>query len=155
MLHFRGGVAAFDIGHRMRAALIADQQRITLREIARARGARHDFHQPAIGIVRMPGRNALGDDRRGRVLADMDHLRPGIGLLMVMRQRHGIELTHRAIALQDAGRVFPGNRRAGFHLRPGNFRIPAPARAALGDKIIDAAFAFGIARDTSSARWNI
>jgi hypothetical protein len=39
MLEMRSGfVAAFDIGHRMRAALVADQQAVALREVARILG---------------------------------------------------------------------------------------------------------------------
>src|ERR1700736_4430973 len=47
-LHVRKGV---------RRAFGTHQQGIALREIARARGARQNFHQSAIGVLGMPGRN--------------------------------------------------------------------------------------------------
>ena len=37
-----------------------------------------------------------------RVLADVDHLGAGVGLLVVVRQRHRIKLADRVVALQDA-----------------------------------------------------
>jgi hypothetical protein len=35
------------------------------------------------------------------VLADVDHLGAGVGLLVVVGQRHGVELAHRVIAHQQ------------------------------------------------------
>ena len=94
----------------------------------------------------MAGGNALGNDGAARVLAQMDHLGAGIGLLAIVSQRHGIELAHRVVALQDAARILPGDGRTGLHLRPGNLGIHAQALAALGDEVVDPAAAFLIAR---------
>ena len=71
----------------------------------------------------------------------MDHFGAGIGLLVVGGDGDGVKFTDAVIALQDAGRVFPGDRRAGFHLGPGNFAARATAGAALGDEVVDATFA--------------
>src|SRR5258707_6942081 len=49
------------------------------------------------------------------------------------------------VAAQDAARIFPCDRRTGLDLGPGNFGIVAAAIATLGDEIVDAALAFGIA----------
>src|SRR3546814_17021866 len=55
-------------------------------------------------------------------------------------------LAHRIVALQDAGRVFPGDRRAGLDLGPRDLRVAAPAGAPLGHEVVDAADAVLVAR---------
>src|ERR1700730_7634429 len=94
----------------------------------------------------MAGRDALGDDPARRVLAEMDHLGAGIDLLVAVRDRDRIELAAGIVAAQDAARIFPGDRRAGLELRPGNLRARPAAVAALGDEVVDAALAAGVAR---------
>ena len=79
------------------------------------------------------------------LLPDMDHLGAGIGLLAVVGDRDRIELADRIVAFEDAARVFPGDRRAGLDLRPRDLRPRAAAGAALGDEIVDAALALGVA----------
>src|SRR3982075_260208 len=103
-------------------------------------------NEAAIGVLRNAGRDALGDDPAGGVLAEMQHLGAGIHLLVTVRNRDGIEFAARIVAAQDAARIFPGDRRAGLDLGPGNLRIVAAAVAALGDEVVDAALAVGIAR---------
>src|SRR5207253_3038886 len=85
-------------------------------------------------------------DRRPGILADMEHLGSGIGLLAIVGNRHRIELADRVIAFENAARIFPGDRRAGLDLRPRDLGARAAAGTALGDEIVDAAAAFGIAR---------
>src|SRR4051812_18786899 len=109
----------------MRAALVADQQRIAGGEIARAGGLAMGGDEAAIGVLRDTGRDTLGNDPRRGVLAEMDHLGAGIDLLVTVRDRDRIELAARIVAAQDAARIFPGDRRAGFDLGPGNLRIVA------------------------------
>src|ERR1700712_4150902 len=75
----------------------------------------------------------------------MDHLGAGVDLLVTVRNRDRIELAARIVTAQDAARIFPGDRRPGLDLGPGDFRIPAAAVATLGDEVVDAADAFGIA----------
>src|SRR6185437_5857153 len=129
----------------MRAAAVADQKRITGGEIARAGRLAVRRHQSAIGVLRDAGRDPLGNDPAGGVLAEMDHLGPGIDLLVAVRDRDRIEFAARVVAAQDAARIFPGDGRAGLDLGPGDLRIAAAAIAALGDEIVDPALAFGIA----------
>ncbi len=130
----------------MRAALVADQERVAIGEVAGAGRLAVGRDHAAIGRVGFTGRDALSDDLRGRVLAEMDHLGAAIDLLRAIRDRDRVELAARAVAAQDAGRVFPGDRRAGLDLRPRDLRVLAPAVAALGDEVVDAALALGIAR---------
>jgi len=75
----------------------------------------------------------------------MQHLGAGIDLLVTVRDRDRVELTARVVAAQDAARIFPGDRRTGLDLGPGNLRIVAAAIATLGNEIVDAAFALGVA----------
>ena len=109
-------------------------------------GAGQDFHQSPVGVLTMPGRDALGHDGAAGVLADVDHLGAGVGLLVVVDGRHRVELPDRAVTAQHAAGVFPGDRRAGLDLGPGDMRVAAAALAALGDEIVDAADAAFIAR---------
>ena len=146
MLDLRTGVLHLDVRHGMRAALVAQQQAVALGEVTDILGGRGHADQPAIGVVRMPGRNPLRHDGRAGVLAEMDHLGAGIGLLAVVRHRDRVELAHRAVARQHAARIFPRHRRAGFDLRPRHLAVLALAQRALGDEVVDAADAVLIAR---------
>src|SRR5690606_5128180 len=65
----------------------------------------------------------------------------GIDLLLAVGNGDRIELAARAVATQDAARIFPGDRRAGLDLGPGDLGILATAIATLGDEIVDAALA--------------
>ena len=48
----------------------------------------------------------------------MDHLRSGVGLLIVVRYGYGIKLADRIVPQEDAGGVFPGDGGAGLDLGP-------------------------------------
>src|SRR3954452_9665460 len=117
----------------MRAAAVADQQRVALRVVARALGPRLHPDQTTIGVLAAPGRNTLRDDCGRRVAPDMDHLRAGIGLLTVVRDRDRVEFANRVVAFENAARVFPGAPGAGLDLRPRDLRPGAAACAALCD----------------------
>src|SRR5579863_8104389 len=129
----------------MRAALVADQQRIAIGEVARARRLGVRRHLSAIGVLRSTRRDALGDDAARGVAAEMDHLGAAVDLLETVGDRDRVELAARGLAAQNAARIFPGDRRAGLHLGPGDFRARAPAIAALGDEIVNAALALRVA----------
>src|SRR5690606_25073414 len=94
----RGGVAHLQIGERVRAATIAHEQRVALREVTGVRRFRQDLHEPAIAILAVAGGDAFGDDRAARVRADVNHLRPGVSLLIVVRDRDRVELADRVLA---------------------------------------------------------
>ena len=108
-------------------------------------GAAAHLDQPAIGVLPVPGRYPLRDYRARRIAPEMDHLGPGIGLLVVVGDGDGIERADRIVALQHAARVLPRDRRACLDLGPGDFRPVAPAGAPLGDEVVDAALAVLVA----------
>ncbi len=112
-----------------------------------ARALRLAVHRDlaAIGRVRLAGGNALGDDLRLRVAAEVDHLRAAVDLLHAVRHGDRVELARALVPAQDAGRVLPGDGGARLHLRPADLRAVAAAVAALGDEVVDAALALGIA----------
>lgn len=62
MFQIRAWIPAFDIRHRMRAALVPDEQAIALRKVPRPVRPRQNLYQPAIGLVRLAGRYSLGDN---------------------------------------------------------------------------------------------
>ena len=103
------------------------------------------LYQSAVGVLAMSRRDTFGDDTTARVLADMNHLRTGICLLVVIRNCNGVELGGRVIALEDTRRIFPGNRRARLHLRPGKPCVLV-RDTAFGNEIIDTAFPVLVAR---------
>src|ERR1700732_2378179 len=109
-------------------------------------GARQHLHQSPISVLAVPGRDALRDNRAARVGTDVNHLRAGVGLLVVVHRRHGVELADRALAPQYAARVLPGDRRARLDLGPGDVRVAATALAALRDEVVDPAHAMRITR---------
>ena len=78
----------------------------------------HDLDLPAVGVLALSRRDPLGHDSALRVFTDVDHLGAGVSLLVVIRQRHRIELAGRVIALENYARVLPGDRRASLDLRP-------------------------------------
>src|SRR5688500_7627503 len=113
----------------MRAALVADEQRIALRVVPRVLRVLADPDLTAVGVLPMPCGDPLRHDRAAGVLAEMNHLRAGVGLLPVVRRGNGVELADRAVSLKDAARILPGNRRAGLDLGPGDLRSPPRAEA--------------------------
>ena len=145
MLQLGRAVAGLDIGHGVRAAVAADQQAVALGEVAHPGRLGMHRDQAPIGRVRLARRDRLGDDPALRILAQMDHLGAGVGLLMSVGDGDRIEFARAFLAAQDAGRIFPRHGRAGFNLGPGHLRPVAAAVGALGDEIVDAALALGIA----------
>src|SRR3546814_1289158 len=118
----------------MRATAIADQQAVALCVVACAFRSLADTNEAAISLLAMTGGDALGDDRRLRVAAEMNHLGAGVGLLMMMGEGDRIEFADRVIAAQDAARIFPGHRRAGLDLRPRDLARHNTTIAAVGDR---------------------
>ena len=64
---------------------------------------------------------------------------------MMVGQRHRVEFAHSLVSLQYGRRIFPGYRRTGFDLSPAQFGTVSAAESALGDEVIYAATALGIA----------
>src|SRR5690606_25945555 len=132
VLDLRGRVLDLDVGHRVRAALGAEQQRIALGEVAHPDGVGGDADEAAVGVVRLARADALGNDRAAAALAVVDHLGAGVGLLVVVGPRDRVELADRVLAVEHAARVLPGHRRAGLDLGPGDLAARALAQPALG-----------------------
>src|SRR5699024_4272510 len=130
---------------RMRAALVADQQRVALGVVACVLRPRQNLDQTAVGLFALGSGNAFGNNGRARVLANMGHLGAGVGLLHGTGYGDGVELADRVVAAQNAAGIFPGNRGTGFHLRPGNLGAVATAAATLGDEVQNAADALFLA----------
>src|SRR5690606_9405052 len=105
-------------------------------------GALRDAHAAAIGLLTAPGADALRHDGRARALAEVDHLCARIGLLAVVGERDRVELTDRIVALQDAARIFPRDRRSRLHLGPADLGPSALAETAFGDEVVDPSASF-------------
>src|SRR5690349_13083267 len=128
----------------MGAAFVAQQKGIALGKIARIGSVLLDLHQTAIAVLAVPGGNAFRDDGATGVFADVNHLGPGIRLLVIIGDCDRIKLANRVLALQDAAGIFPRDSRTGFDLSPGDFGVLAFAQAAFGNEIIDAPSTFFI-----------
>ena len=144
MLDGGAGVLGLDVRKGVRAAGVAQQQRVALGEVAGVFRARAHAHQAPVGVGAFARRDALGDDGAAGVLAQVDHLGAGVRLLGVAGQRHRVELAHGVVAAQHHGRVLPGDRRAGFHLGPADLGVVV-GDAALGHEVVDAALAVLVA----------
>ena len=107
----------------MCTALVAQQQTVALRIVAGVVGPAAYLHQAAVTVVALAGRYTFRHNGRTCVLAHMYHLGAGIGLLVVVRDGHAVELRRRVVALQDAAGVLPCHRTSGFHLCPREFAV--------------------------------
>ena len=145
MLDLGSRVLHLDVGHGVRAALLAEQQRVALGVVAGVLGGAHHLDQASVGVLAPRRRDALRDDAAGGVGTDVDHLGAGVGLLTLGRQRHRVELADRAIALQDHAGVLPGDGGAGLDLGPGDLGVGV-GPTTLGDEVVDAADAVLVAR---------
>ena len=79
------------IRHGVRAAFVADQERVAGREVAGASRLAMSGDEAAIGVLRYAGGDALGDDPARRVLAEMNHLGAAVDLLVTIRNRDRVE----------------------------------------------------------------
>ena len=75
----------------------------------------------------------------------MNHLGAGISLLIVVGECHRVKLPDRVVTLQDAARIFPGDRRAGLYLGPRYLGVFPQTLTPLGDKIVDPTLAVLVA----------
>src|SRR5436190_5821681 len=87
VLHSRRRVLDLQVRECVGAALITDEQRVALRVVARAVCLLADLHHAAVGVLAVPRRDPLRDNRALRVPADVDHLGAGVGLLPVVGRR--------------------------------------------------------------------
>ncbi len=146
MLDLGRRVVAFNVGVGVRATIRPQQHRVALREVAGVVGVFADLHQAAVAVVRHVGRDALRDDGALRVLADVLHLRPRVGLLVPLGEGDRVELADRVVAGQNDGRVLLGHGRTGLQLRPADLRVVALTEAPLRDEVVHAALTLSVAR---------
>ena len=146
MFDLGGGILHLDVGHCVGPALVSDQQRVALGEILRPVGGGQYLHQAPVGAVAMARGNPLGNDGAPGVLAFVNHLGAGVGLLVIVDQRHRVELANRVVAFQDHAGVFPGDGRTGLHLRPRNLGALV-GDAAFGHEIVDPTVAVFVPRE--------
>ena len=92
VLHCRRRVGDDHVRKSVRAAFIAQQQTVALAVIAGVFGMNAHLDESAVRVLAMPGGDTLGDDTRTGVFADVDHLCARIRLLVVIGERHRVEL---------------------------------------------------------------
>ena len=97
---------------------VGHQHGIALRVVPGIGGVSTDIHESSIGVVSVARGDALGDDVASGVLAQMDHLGSGVGLLAHVGECDRVELADGIVALEDAAGVLPGDRGSGLDLRP-------------------------------------
>src|SRR5204863_7698821 len=139
VVHLCRRLLDLDVRERERGARGPDQEGVALGVVPGVRRTLVDLYATAVGVPSVPGGDALRDDRAPGVLPDMQHLRARVGLLVVVRERYGVELTYGVVALQDAARVLPGDRGAGLDLGRGELRVHAEALPPLRDEVVDPA----------------
>ena len=115
----------------MSSAVAAEQQRVAAGVVARIVGVGRSHDEAAVAVLAVSGGNALGDDGRTRVLADVDHLRARVRLLVVVGHGHAVELRYGVVAAQQTRGVFPRDGRSRLHLCPGEFGVVAAQVATL------------------------
>ena len=145
MLHYGIVVGHVDIRERVCAAFVAKQQRVARGIVAGIGGLAAHLHQSAVRVLAVPCRDAFRDDGGARVLAEVNHLRARVGLLVMVRHGHAVKFCLRVVARKDARGIFPCNGGAGFHLRPREFRAPAAQMSALCHEVVHAAASLLIA----------
>ena len=114
----RRGVGDDHVGESVRAAFIAQEERVALAVITRVLGMDTHLHESPVGVLAMACGDTFGDDTRAGVFADVNHLRSGVCLLVVIGEGYGVELRRGVIAAEDAGGVFPSDGRACLDLCP-------------------------------------
>src|SRR5262249_18713856 len=84
VFHLGTWVFDLDIGEGMGAALIAQEQGITLAVITAVGSVFENLYLAAVGVLAAAGGDSLGNNGAARVFSDMDHLGAGVGLLAVV-----------------------------------------------------------------------
>src|SRR6185503_7712100 len=79
VLDTSGAVLDLQVRERVRAALIANEQRVALRVVARTTRALGDLDEASIGVLAVTRRNTFRQDRALRVLPEMNHFGAGVG----------------------------------------------------------------------------
>ena len=119
----------------MRSAITTQQQGVAGTVVAGIVGIGCGTNQTTIGILAMTSRDTLRDDGTLGVLTHVNHLGTRISLLIVVGNSHTVELSHRVVTTQDAGRILPGNRRTCLYLSPAQLRVHTTQVTSLGYQV--------------------
>ena len=119
----------------MRSTIATQQQGVAGTVVTGIIGIGCSTNQTTIGVLAMTCRDTFRDDGTLGVLTHVNHLGTGISLLIVVGNSHTVELSHRVVATQDAGRILPGNRRTRLYLSPAQLRVHTTQVASLGYQI--------------------
>ena len=130
-----------DVGERVCGAFGTDEHAVALGVVAGASSGLADADFATVGVARVVRADAFRNDRALGVLANVDHLRTGVGLHVAVREGDAVKFAHRIVALQNAARVLPRDGGTRFDLRPADAAVLARALAALGHKVVHAACA--------------
>ena len=128
-------VMGIHIWEGMRSTIAAQQQGVAGTVVAGIIGIGCSTNQTTIGVLAMTSGDTLRNDGTLGVLTHVNHLGTGIGLLIVVGNSYAVELCHRVIATQDAGRILPGNRRTRLYLSPAQLRVHTTQVASLGYQV--------------------
>ena len=88
----RRGVGDDHVGESVRAAFITQEERVALALITRVLGMDTHLHESPVRVLAMARGDTFGDDAGTGVFADMDHLRSGVCLLVVIGEGYRVEL---------------------------------------------------------------
>ena len=94
MFHHRRIVAHLDDGEGVGTTSIAQQQTVTLGEVATTSSLGGYLDHTAIAVLAVSGTNALAHYGARAVLAQVNHLCAGVSFLPVIGQRHAVKLTY-------------------------------------------------------------
>ena len=128
-------VMGIHVWESMRSTIAAQQQGVAGTVVTGIIGIGCSTNQSTIGILAMSCRNTLRNDGTLGVLTHVNHLGTGISLLIVVGNSHTVELSHRVVTTQDAGRILPGNRRTRLYLSPTQLRVNTTQVTSLGYQI--------------------
>ena len=114
--------------------------------ITGAFGTGRNFHQAAIAVLTMPGGDTFRDDRTASIPSKVDHLRTGVGLLVIVGDGHRVKLAYRIITGQNTAWVFPGNSGTSLHLCPRDLAPFALAQSAFSHEVVDTSLSILVTR---------
>ena len=146
MLHNRCRVEALDVGEGVSPAFRADQKAVALRVVSRPDRARIHPDEASITVFAMAGGDSLADDAALGSSADVDHLRSGVCLLVIICHGHRIELRGGIVTLEDCRGIFPSDGGACLDLGPAQMCPTTLAYSSLSHKVKNTAPALRVAR---------
>ena len=89
---------------------VGEQEAIALRVVAGILCIGADVDEPAVAILTLPSADTFETIRLRVFFPEVDHLRPGVGLLEVIRDSDGVEFGYGVISLEHTAGVLPRDR---------------------------------------------